>query len=176
MVQKTSPIWKQPCPDWAFQSKSTKFHYFLRIHLTQMVLTFTNSNIPKSAHSLPKPEFFTPPKGKDGSDRTKSFTKHMPASMSSTAMRSPWWNFWVKIQVTRPPSQPVAEKIWRFVVFFYGFSMCFFPGIQKETHETVQMRLPGFLQVTCTSSFWPLTWVIQGFCSKLSDPRFHRDV
>ena len=59
-------------------------------HFTQIVLTFTNSSIPKAAHSRPKPEFFTPPKGKEGSERTKSFTKHIPASISLTASRSPW--------------------------------------------------------------------------------------
>lgn len=38
------------------------------------------SSIPKAAHSRPRPDAFTPPKGSDGSLRTKSFTKHIPAS------------------------------------------------------------------------------------------------
>merc|ERR1712187_824475 len=42
-----------------------------------------------------------PPNGKDGSERTKSFTKHIPASMSFTASASPLAVFDVK---TAPPS------------------------------------------------------------------------
>lgn len=158
------PIWKQQlaCPDWAcraFQSKSTgllfqpPFSFYVFTHLTQMVLTFTNSNIPKAAHSLPKPEFFTPPKGKEGSDRTKSFTKHMPASMSSTAMRSPWWPFLesFKSKSPAPPSHPVGEKTRLFLFFLVRFFAQGIPQKKLETRETEQMRLPWFLQVNYTS-------------------------
>src|SRR5208337_1431519 len=53
------------------------FHYWI-----QTVLMFTNSRIPCTASSRPWPEYFTPPKGKRGSDATILFKKTIPASSS----------------------------------------------------------------------------------------------
>mmetsp|Transcript_74055 Transcript_74055/g.130898 ORF Transcript_74055/g.130898 Transcript_74055/m.130898 type:complete len:254 (-) Transcript_74055:700-1461(-) len=80
----------------------------------QMVLTFTNSSMPKAAHSRPSPDSFTPPKGSDGSDRTKSLTKHMPASISSTASFSP---FSLSLVKTAPPK---PKMLW-----FANSRICF---------------------------------------------------
>mmetsp|Transcript_41481 Transcript_41481/g.123940 ORF Transcript_41481/g.123940 Transcript_41481/m.123940 type:complete len:243 (-) Transcript_41481:818-1546(-) len=80
-------------------------------HLTQMVFTFTNSIMPNMEHSRPRPEFLTPPNGRDGSERTKSLTKHIPASMSWVAMRWPLSRSSVKTAAPRPNSDWLARRM-----------------------------------------------------------------
>mmetsp|Transcript_114803 Transcript_114803/g.325178 ORF Transcript_114803/g.325178 Transcript_114803/m.325178 type:complete len:230 (-) Transcript_114803:816-1505(-) len=80
-------------------------------HLTQMVFTFANSRRPKTAHSRPRPELFVPPKGREGSERTKSLTKHMPQSMSCVAMSSPLARSSVNTAPPRPNSDWFASSM-----------------------------------------------------------------
>merc|ERR1711871_1154192 len=79
-------------------------------HLIATVLILVNSLRPNSAHSRPRPDVLVPPKGKDGSERTKSLTKHIPASISETASSLPFCKSFVNTAAPRPNSDWLASS------------------------------------------------------------------
>ena len=62
-------------------------------------------------NSLPYPDFFIPPNGRRGSDLTKSFTKHSPASNLFLAISSPLRIFFVKTAAPKPNGELFAKSI-----------------------------------------------------------------
>ena len=62
----------------------------------------TNSRIPSSDNSLPKPERPMPPKGSLGSEATKLFIAILPDSINSVAIYSPFTKSFVNIAPANP--------------------------------------------------------------------------
>ena len=72
----------------------------------KMVFTFVNSRIPSSESSLPNPDFFTPPKGSFGSERTNSLKNTAPSSNKWT-----WFAYFSTFDVQMETPNPKEVKL-----------------------------------------------------------------
>src|SRR5204862_400203 len=75
------------------------------------LLMLMNSCRPNALNPRPRPDCLTPPKGRARSERTKSFTNTMPASICSRAMAAPRRRSRVKIAAPRPKDVWLAMRL-----------------------------------------------------------------